>query len=107
MLIVVHSAPCNLCQHMVEPCIPRNGVRGALACECCSRRKVQCSHVGPSATVAPSTNVAGWTGVAHEGAELVMDVMDRQTEVLEVFISEVCGLRQAVEHLSSSSASSL
>ena len=92
---------------MAEPCIPHNGVRGALVCKCCSCCKVQCLHVGPSATVAPSTNVVGWTGAVCEGVELVMDVMDGQTEVLEVFIGEMCGLGQAVECLSSSSTSSL
>ena len=38
---------------------------------------------------------------------LVTDTMDRQTEVLGELASEMYGLRQAVERLSSSSASSL
>ena len=41
------------------------------------------------------------------GVALVADVMDRQTEVLGELASEVHGLRRIVEHLSSSSASSL
>ena len=107
VIIVVHSAPCKRCQQMGEQCVPHNGVRGALACERCSRRKVGCSHVGPSASVAPSTNVAGWHAAVREGAALVMDAMDRQTEVLGELASEVHGLRRIVERLSSSSASSL
>ena len=42
-----------------------------------------------------------------EGAALVTDVMDRQTEVLGELASEVYGLRRIVERLSSSSTSSL
>ena len=107
VIIVVHSAPCERCQQMGELCVPRNGVRGALACECCSRRKAGCSHVGPSASATPSTNVAGWHTAVREGAALVTDVMDRQTEVLGELASKVHGLRRIVERLSSSSASSL
>ena len=107
VIIVVHSAPCERCQQMGEQCIPRNGVRGALVCECCSRRKAGCSHVGLSVSATPSTNVAGWHVAVHEGVVLVADAMDRQTEVLGELASEVHGLRRIVEHLSSSSASSL
>ena len=52
-------------------------------------------------------NVAGWHAAVREGAVLVADTMDRQTEVLGELASEVHGLRQIVECLSSSSASSL
>ena len=52
-------------------------------------------------------NVAEWQAVVCEGAALVVDAMDRQTEVLGELASEMYGLRQAVERLSSSSASSL
>ena len=107
VIIVVHSAPCERCQQRGEQCVPRNGVRGALACEHCSRRKAGCSHVGPSASAAPSTNVAGWHAAVRKGAALVADAMDRQTEVLGELASEVHGLRQIVERLSSSSTSSL
>ena len=107
VIIVVHSAPCERCQQMREQCVPCNRVRGALACEHCSRRKVGCSHVGPSASATPSTNVAGWHMAVCEGAALVVDTMDHQTEVLGELASEVHGLRQIVERLSSSSASSL
>ena len=107
VIIVVHSAPCERCQQMGELCIPCNGVRGALACEHCSCRKAGCSHVGPSASATPSTNVAGWHAAVRESAALVADAMDRQTEVLGELTSEVHGLRQVVERLSSSSASSL
>ena len=107
VIIVVHSAPCEQCQQMGEQCVPRNGVWGALACERCSCRKAGCSHVGPSASAAPSTNVAGWHAAVHDGAALVADAMDRQTEVLGEPASEVHGLRRIVERLSSSSASSL
>ena len=72
-----------------------------------ARRKARCSHVGPSAGVAASTNVAEWQAAVREGAAMVADAMDRQTEVLGELASEVYGLRQAVERLSSSSASSL
>ena len=107
VIIVVHSAPCEQCQQMGEQCVPRNGVQGALACERCSHCKAGCSHMGPSASVTPSTNVAGWHVAVREGAALVADTMDCQTEVLGELTSEVHGLRQIVEHLSSSSASSL
>ena len=63
--------------------------------------------MGPSAGAAASTNVAEWRAAVCEGAALVADVMDRQTEVLGELANEVSGLRQAVECLSSSSASSL
>ena len=92
---------------MEEECVPCNGVRGALACQRCARRKARCSHVGPSAGAAASTNVAEWQAAVREGAAMVADAMDRQTEALGELASEVYGLRQAVERLSSSSASSL
>ena len=60
-----------------------------------------------SASAAPSTNVAEWRAAVHEGAVLVMDAMDCQTEVLGELASEMYGLRQAVERLLSSSTSSL
>ena len=72
-----------------------------------ARHKARCLHMGPSASVAPSTNVAEWQVAVCEGAVLVADAMDRQTEVLGELTSEMYGLRQAVERLSSSSASSL
>ena len=72
-----------------------------------ARCKAQCSHVGPSASTAPSTNVVEWQVVVRKGVALVADAMDRQTEVLGELTSEMYGLRQAVERLSSSSASSL
>ena len=92
---------------MEEECVPRSGVRGALACQRCARRKARCSHMGPSAGAAASTNVAEWQAAVREGAAMVADAMDRQTEALGELTSEVYGLRQAVERLSSSSASSL
>ena len=107
VITVVHSAPCERCQQMGEQCVPRNGVWGALVCERCSRRKAGCSHMGPSASVTPSTNVAGWHVAVREGVALVADAMDHQTEVLGELTSEVHGLRRIVERLSSSSASSL
>ena len=85
----------------------RSGVWGTLACQHCACRKARCSHVGLSASAAPSTNVAEWQAAVHEGAVLVTDAMDRQTEVLGELASEMYGLRQAVEHLLSSSTSSL
>ena len=63
--------------------------------------------MGPSASAAPSTNVVEWQAVVREGAAMVADAMDRQMEVLGELTSEMYGLRQAVERLSSSSASSL
>ena len=81
-----------------------------------ARCKARCLHVGPSASAAPSTNVVEWQvavreGAAmvavREGAAMVADAMDRQTEVLGELASEMYGLRQAAEHLLSSSASSL
>ena len=63
--------------------------------------------MGPSASVTPSTNVAGWHVVVCESVVLVMDMMDCQTEVLGEITSEVHGLRQVVECLLSSSTSSL
>ena len=107
VIIVVCSAPCERCQQMGEQCIPRNGVQGALTCERCSRRKAGCLHMGPSVSAAPSTNVAEWHVAVREGAALVTDMMDHQTEVLGELASEVHGLRRIVECLLSSSASSL
>ena len=52
-------------------------------------------------------NVVEWQAAVREGVALVADVMDHQTEVLGELTSEMYGLRQAVERLSSSSASSL
>ena len=72
-----------------------------------TRRKAWCSHVGPSASAAASMNMVEWRAAVREGAALVTDAMDRQTEVLGELASEMSGLRQAVECLSSSSASSL
>ena len=92
---------------MGEQCIPHNGVQGELVCECCSRCKAGCLHVGPSASATPYMNVAGWHAAVHEGVALIVDVMDHQMEVLGELASEVHGLRQIVECLSSSSASSL
>ena len=86
---------------------PQNFPPTALACQRCARRKARCSHVGPSASAAPSTNVAEWQVAVREGVAMVADAMDRQTEVLGELASEMYGLRQAVERLSSSSASSL
>ena len=73
----------------------------------CARHKAWCSHMGPSASVAPSTNVAEWQAAVRKGAALVAGAMDRQMEVLGELASEMYGLRQAVECLLSSSASSL
>ena len=101
------SAPCEHCQEMEEECVPHSRVQGALACQHCTRRKAQCSHVGPSAGAAASTNVVEWCVAVHEGVALVADAMDCQTEVLGELANEVSGLRQAVECLSSSSTSSL
>ena len=92
---------------MEEECVPRSGVRGTLACQRCACRKARCSHVGPSAGAAASTNVAEWQAAVREGAAMVADAMNRQTEALGELASEVYGLRQAVDRLSSSSASSL
>jgi hypothetical protein len=88
---------------MEEPCVPRYGTRGALACTRCARRKARCSHV---ATTTPSTDAAEWTAAMREGAERVAEAVDRQTEVFGAFIEEIRGLKTAVERLSSSSASS-
>ena len=63
--------------------------------------------MGLSASAAPSTNAAGWHAAVREGAALVTDAMDHQTEVLGELASKVHGLRWIVECLSSSSASSL
>ena len=92
---------------MEEECVPCSGVRGVLACQRCARHKARCSHVGPSVSAAASTNVAEWCTAVRKGAALVADAMDRQMEVLGELASEMSGLRQAVERLSSSSASSL
>src|SRR6266852_4209562 len=51
--VISDSAPCDLCQRMQQACVPRYGVRGALACERCARRKARCSHVGPLVTSTP------------------------------------------------------
>ena len=67
------SAPCERCQEMEEECVPHSGVRGALVCQCCARHKVQCSHIGLSAGVAASTNMAEWQAAVREGAAMVAD----------------------------------
>ncbi len=105
-----YSVPCDLCQRMQELCVPRYGVRGALACERCARRKARCSHVGPLVTTTPPTNTAEWAATMREGSALVAEAVDRQTHVFGELLGEVLdemrGLRHVVDRLSASSASS-
>ncbi len=108
--VISDSARCDLCQRMQQVCVPRYGVRGALACERCARRKAWCSHVGPLVTSTPPSNAAEWATTMCEGSALVAEVMDRQTnmfgELLGEVLDEVRGLRHTVDRMSASSASS-
>src|SRR6266849_2327275 len=110
VLMCCYSVPCDLCQQMQESCVLCYGVRGALACKQCARRKAQCSHVGLLVTTTPSMNAAEWTATMREGAALVAEAMDCQTnmfgELLGEVLDEVHGLQHAVDRMSASSASS-
>src|SRR6266852_4103015 len=108
--VISSSVPCDLCQRMQQACVPRYGVRGALVCERCARRKARCSHVGPLVTTTPPTNTAEWAATMREGSALVAEAVDRQTHVFGELLGEVLdemrGLRHVVDRLSVSSASS-
>jgi hypothetical protein len=54
----------------------------------------------------PTTDIAAWTAAVHDGAERVMSVMDRQTDLFGMFIDKMRRMREAVDHLSASAASS-
>ena len=112
-----HSVACQQCQHADESCHPRYSDKGVMACECCSWRKMRCSHVGSVVANTPTTNIAVWTAVVRNGAEVVMDALDRQaqtfgalldhqTQSIDALLGEVRGMRAAVDWLSASGASS-
>src|SRR6266852_994611 len=108
--VISDSVPCDLCQRMQQACVPRYGVRGALACERCARCKARCSHVGPLVTSTPPTNAAEWTATMCEGSALVAEATDCQTNMFGKLLGEVLdkvrGLRHTVDCMSASSASS-
>jgi hypothetical protein len=53
-----------------------------------------------------TTDVAAWTAVVRDGAERVASVMDHHTDLFGRFINEMRGMREAMDHLSASAASS-
>jgi hypothetical protein len=57
-------------------------------------------------TSTPTTDIAAWTTAVRDGAERVASVMDRHTDLFGRFIDEMRGMREAVDHLSTSAASS-
>jgi hypothetical protein len=57
-------------------------------------------------TTTPTTDIAAWTAAVRDGVERVASMMDRQTDLFGMFIDEMCGMREAVDHLSASAASS-
>ena len=88
-----------------------------MACKCCSRRKMHCSHVGGVVVNTPTTDIAAWTVVVRDGAEVVADALNRQaqtfgallgcqTQSIDALLSEVRRMRAAVDRLSASGASS-
>ena len=112
-----HSAACQQCQHADESCRPRYSDKGVMACERCSRRKMRCSHVGGVVVNTPTTDIAAWTVAVRDGAEVVADALDRQAQAfgalldrqmqsIDTLLSEVRGMRAAVDRLSASGVSS-
>jgi hypothetical protein len=53
----------------------------------------------------PTTDIAAWTAAVHDRAERVTSAMDHQTDLFGMFIDEMRGMREAVDHLSTSTAS--
>jgi cobalamin biosynthesis protein CobT len=86
-------------------CVPHFGPKALLACEWCLQRKSRCSHVGPVVTSTLTTDIAAWTAAVRDGAERVASAMDRQTDLFGMFINKMRGMREAVDHLSMSTAS--
>jgi hypothetical protein len=70
------------------------------------QRKSCCSHVGPVVTSTPTTDVAVWTAAVRDGVERVASAMDHHTDLFGRFIDEMRGMREAVDRLSASAASS-
>ena len=112
-----HSAACQQCQHVDESCRPHYSDKGVMACERCSRRKMCCSHVGGIVVNTPTTDIAAWTAVVRDGAEVVADALDRQAQTfgvlldhqmqsIDALLGEVRRMRVAVDRLSTSGASS-
>src|SRR6266852_426446 len=99
VLMCCYSVPCDLCQRMQESCIPRYGVRGALACERCVHRKARCLHVGPLVTTTPSMNAVEWMVTMCEGAALVAEAMDRQTNMFGELLGEVLDEVHGLQHM--------
>ena len=88
-----------------------------MACECCLRHKMHCSHVGGIVANTPTTDIAAWTVAVRDGAEVVADtlngqaqtfgaLLDHQMQSIDVLLGEVRGMRAAVDRLSASGASS-
>jgi hypothetical protein len=53
-----------------------------------------------------TTDVAAWTAAVRDGVERVVSAMDRHTDLFGRFIDEMHGMREAVDCLSASAASS-
>jgi hypothetical protein len=56
-------------------------------------------------TTTPTPDIAVWTAAVHNGAERVVSVMDCQTDLFGMF-DKMRGMREAVDRLSASAASS-
>jgi hypothetical protein len=87
-------------------CIPRFGPKAPLACEWCLQRKSHCSHIGLVVTSTPTTDIAVWTTVVRDRAERVASTMDCHTDLFGRFIDKMRRMREVVDHLSASAASS-
>jgi hypothetical protein len=57
-------------------------------------------------TTTPTTDIAVWTAAVCDGAERVASAMDHQTDLFGMFIDEMRGMREVVDHLSASAVSS-
>ena len=117
LMDTTHSVACQQCQHADESCCPCCSDKGVMACECCSQCKMCCSHIGGVMANMPTTDIAAWTAAVCDGAEVVADalncqaqmfgaLLDHQTQSTDALLSEVCGMRAAIDRLSASGASS-
>jgi hypothetical protein len=57
-------------------------------------------------TSTPTTDITAWTAAVRNGAERVASAMDCDTDLFGRFINEMHGMREVVDCLSTSAASS-
>ena len=113
-----HSAVCQQCQHTDKSCWPCYSDKGVMVCEHCSQHKMCCSHIGGIMVNTPTTDIAAWTAVVCNGAEIVADTLDHQaqtfgvlldcqTQSIDALLGEVHGMRVAVNQLSAKAVNEL